>query len=140
MHLIEMEMNPEINFFCPMTGTPIYSKKGFTPSKATTFAFSVNSGEFEAIQPWVKEIWDRLFAAADDESSPTEVFEAFMKELEPEPTLVVFAFSSTGPWAITNHICFDFDYGSEEYRERAREATQRKRTSKKKKTSGRKRK
>jgi hypothetical protein len=135
MHLIEMEINPRITFFCPMTGAPVYSKKGFTPSKAMTFAYSPDVGEFEAIQPWAKKIWDQLFAAADDEFSPSDLFEAFMKQLEPEPTLVVFAFSSTGPWAITNYLCFDFDYGSDEYRERARESTHRKKRTTKKKPS-----
>jgi hypothetical protein len=131
MHLIEMEISPEIDFYCPMTGTQVYSKKGFTPSKAMTFAYSHNAGEFEAIQPWAKKIWDRLVASADEDSSSDELFEDFMNKLKPEPTLVVFAFSSTGPWTITSYLCFDFDYGSDEYRQRAREAAPRKKAAKK---------
>jgi len=131
MHLIEMEISPEIDFFCPMTGAPIYSRKGFTPSKAMTFAYSHNTGEFEVIQPWAKKIFDRLASTADEDSGSDELFDAFMNELKPEPSLVVFAFSSTGPWTITTYLCFDFDYGSEEYRERAREAKPRKKAQKK---------
>jgi hypothetical protein len=130
MHLIEMEISPETDFFCPMTGTQVYSKKGFMPSKAMTFAYSQNAGEFEAIQPWAEEIWDRIVSSADEDSSSDELFEAFVKELEAEPTLVAFAFSSTGPWTITTYICFDFDYGSEEYRERAQETAQRRKSAK----------
>lgn len=141
MHLIEMEVSPEADFFCPMTGTQIFSRKGFRRSKALTFAYSPNSSEFEVIQPWVKKIWDRLEAAAGEEGDPSEIFDQFLEELKKEPTLVTFVFTASGPWTITNYLCFDFDYGSDEFKERAKEnAPKKKKLAKaKKKKAGKKR-
>lgn len=113
MHMIEMEIDPEMTFFCPMTGKQVFGPNGFKASKAMAFVYSPDASDFEMIQPWAKKIWDSIESKASPDDMHEELFERFLAKLKKHPNLVTFVFSAAGPWAVTNYLCFDFCYGSE---------------------------
>jgi hypothetical protein len=112
MHLIEMEIDPEINFFCPMTGEPVFSPEGFQTSEAMTFAYSADAGEFEVIQPWAKKIWDAIESKASEDEMPEELFDKFLAKFKKHPNLVAFRFLCDGSFSSETLICFDFAHGT----------------------------
>jgi hypothetical protein len=113
MHMIEMEIDPEMNFFCPMTGKQVFGPDGFKPSKAMAFVYSPDASDFEMIRPWAKKIWDAIESKASEDDMHTELFERFLEKLQKHSNLVTFVFSAAGPWTVENYLCFDFAYGTE---------------------------
>jgi len=113
MHVIEMEIDTDMEFFCPITGKQVLGPDGFKASKATAFIYSPDASDFEMIQPWATKIWDAIESKASEEDMHEELFERFLEKLKKHCNLVTFVFSAGGPWSVTNYLCFDFAYGTE---------------------------
>lgn len=135
MHLIEMEIDPAMNFFCPMTGKPVFTEEGFQTSKAMAFAYSADAGEFEVIQPWAKKIWDSIEAKASDDDMPEDVFEKFLAKFTKHPHLVAFRFLCDGSFSNETLICFDFAHGTYDPDEEFKAKRPKRKTAKNKKVS-----
>lgn len=113
MHIVEMGVDPEKTFCCPMTGKQLFGPNGFQSSKAMAFVYSPDASDFAVIQPWAKKIWDATESKASEDDMHSDLFEQFLKKLKKHSNLVMFVFSADGPWTFTNYLCFDFAYGTE---------------------------
>ena len=138
MHLIEIEIDPEMTFFCPMTGKPVFTEEGFQTSEAMAFAYSADAGEFEVIQPWAKKVWDAIQSKASEEDMPEELFDRFLAKFKKHPHLVAFRFLSDGSFSSETLVCFDFAHGTYDPDEQPVQEQRPKRKSVKKKAARKK--
>lgn len=120
MQIIELDVDVDHRFYCPVTGQLILAPEDYSPSPATAFCLPPEAEDFDAMQPRLRKIWDKVRAeSGNEDAAPWELFEAFCKSLEHENHLVLFNLTShgmaCGPVCSTVHLCIDFAYGSEEY-------------------------
>lgn len=120
MQIIELEVAVEHRFYCPVTGQLILAPEEYTPSPATAFCLPPEAGDFDAMLPGLRKIWDKVQAESGEEDTmPWQLFEAFCKELEQHSNLVLFSLTThgmtCGPVSDTAHLCIDFAYGVGEY-------------------------
>jgi hypothetical protein len=120
MHVIELDVDVDHSFYCPVTGQLILAPEDYKPSPATAFVLPPEAEDFDAMQPRLRKIWDKVKAASDDEDpQPWQLFEDFCKELEHDENLVLFSLTShgmaCGPVSSTVHVCIDFAHGSEDF-------------------------
>jgi hypothetical protein len=86
MHVLELDVDVDHSFYCPVTGQLILAPEEYKPSPATAFVLPPEAEDFDAMQPGLRKIWDKVKAASDDEDpQPWQLFEDFCKELEHRP-------------------------------------------------------
>ena len=120
MHVIELDVDVDHSFYCPVTGQLILAPEEYKPSPATAFVLPPEAEDFDAMQPSLRKVWDKVKAASDDEhAAPWQLFEEFCKELGHRDSLVLFSLTShgmaCGPVCSTVHVCIDFAHGSEDF-------------------------
>jgi hypothetical protein len=120
MHVIELDVDVDHSFYCPVTGQLILAPEEYKPSPATAFVLPPEAEDFDAMQPRLRKIWDKVKAASDDKDpQPWQLFEDFCNELEHHSNLVLFSLTShgmaCGPVSSTVHLCIDFAHGSEDF-------------------------
>ena len=120
MNHIEMDIDDDFEFFCPMTGRIILGPEVFEPSAAMAFYFIPEAPDFQLLNEAYASILKPLLNedaqdAEDEYSVDHEVFDRFAQAILAEhPNLVLFSFTShgiaCGPVSSTVHICIDFAY------------------------------
>ena len=98
----------------------LFRSEEYKPSPATAFVLPPEAEDFDAMQPRLRKIWDKVKAASDEEDpQPWQLFEDFCKELEHHENLVLFSLTShgmaCGPVSSTVYLCIDFAHGSEDF-------------------------
>ena len=119
MHVVELDVDVDASFYCPVTGSLILAPEEYRPSPATAFCLPPEAEDFDSMVPELREIWSQVKSEANHEDAvPWELFEAFCKQLEHHSNLVLFSLTShgmaCGPVSSTVHVCIDFAYGSED--------------------------
>ena len=122
MQIMELDVDVDYRFYCPMTGQLIMAPEEYKPSPATAFVLLPEAEAFDAMLPGLQKVWDNVRAASEDEdAAPWQLFEDFCKELGHRSNLVLFSLTSNGmacgPVSSTVHLCIDFAHGSEDFDE-----------------------
>ena len=120
MHAIEIDVDVDHSFYCPVTGQLILAPEEYKPSPATAFVLPPEAEDFDAMQPQLRKVWDKGKAASDvEDAAPWQLFKDFCKELEHRENLVLFSLTShgmaCGPACSTVHVCIDFAHGGEDF-------------------------
>jgi hypothetical protein len=120
MHIIELDVDVDHSFYCPVTGQLILAPEEYKPSPATAFVLPPEAEDFDAMQPRLRKVWDNVKAASEDgDALPWQLFDDFCKELGHLDNLVLFSLTShgmaCGPVSSTVHLCIDFAHGSEDF-------------------------
>jgi len=66
MHVIELDVDVDHSVYCPVTGQLILAPEEHTPSPATAFVLPPEADDFDAMQPHLKKVWDKVKASSDD--------------------------------------------------------------------------
>lgn len=122
MQVVELDVDVEAPFYCPVTGQQIIFPEDYTPSPATAFCLPPDADDFADIKPGLRKIWEQVRTASGmEKAAPWELFGEFCKALEQHSNLVLFNLTShgiaCGPISDTVHLCIDFAYGAGEYDE-----------------------
>jgi hypothetical protein len=122
MQVVELDVDVDHRFCCPVTGQLILAPEEYAPSPATAFCLPPEAEDFDAMLPGLRRVWDKVrLASGEKNPAPWQLFEAFCKELEHHSNLVLFSFTThgmaCGPVCDTVHLCIDFAHGAEEYDE-----------------------
>lgn len=118
MKCIEFEIDDSFEFFCPMTGTPVFGEDSFEPSKATVFVYSPEAGCVESCDDATAKVWEEV-EEKEAESCDFDAWEQFKAKMSADnPYLVLFGFTSygmaCGPVSSTIYVCIDFAHRLEE--------------------------
>lgn len=123
MQIVEMDVDMDFSFFCPITGKQIIGPENVEASPATAFIFSPDANDFEYLTPELRPVWEAIVEGEgdDDEDLDGDHFERFREKVKDMPTFVVFSLTShgiaCGPVSSTVLIAIDFAYGGEEQNE-----------------------
>ena len=120
MQIIELDVDVDHCFFCPVTGKLILAPEEYAPSPATAFVLPPEAEDFDSMQPGLRRIWDKVRAdSGHEDAAPWELLEPFCKELDHEENLVLFNLTShgmaCGSVSSTVHLCIDFAHGSRNF-------------------------
>lgn len=121
---VELDIDDDFRFFCPMTGQLIYTAEEISPSPATLFACSPGFGReaFDSAREDMKALWEQVWDASDraraEGREPDDPYETFLARVQADHNVVVFAFSSEGmacgPLSSTSFLGIDFDHNASE--------------------------
>lgn len=120
MQIVNVEMDMDFSFFCPITGKLIIGPDFFEASPATAFVFSPEANDFDHLTPELRPVWEAIVEGDEDEDEDFDgdYFEKFREKVQNEPSLVLFKLRShgiaCGPVSSTVLIAVDFAYSSEE--------------------------
>lgn len=117
MQAVELDVDADHRFYCPVTGQLILAPEGYSPSPATAFCLPPEAEEFDAMLPGLRKIRDKVrLATSEGNPAPWELFEAICKELEHHSNLVLLSLTThgmaCGPVSDTVHLCINFAYGA----------------------------
>ena len=121
MKIIELNVDANANFYCPVTGHQILAPEEYMPSPATAFCLPPDADDFSDITPELQVVWDHVLAASGKaNAAPCQLWKQFCDALEHRNDLVVFALTSSGiacgPICSTVYLCIDFAHVADEDR------------------------
>lgn len=122
MQVIEVDVDAEAPFYCPVTGQQIIFLEDYAPSPATAFCLPPDADDFCDMKPGLRKIWDAVLASSGKSNpAPWELWPEFKKAMEKHSNLVVFALNThgmaRGPISDTVRLCIDFAYEKGEYKD-----------------------
>lgn len=120
MQVVELEVDVDHRFYCPVTEQLILAPEEYSPSPATAFCLPPEAEDFDAMLPGLRKVWERVrLASGEETAAPWQLFDEFRKELEHHSNLVLFSLTThgmaCGPVCDMVHLCIDFAYGAEDY-------------------------
>lgn len=115
MQIIELDVDVDHRFYCPVTGQLILAPEDYSPSPATAFCLPPEAEDFCDMRPDLREVWEKVLASSGKKNpEPWELLKPFCEALEQHKNLVVFAVTSygmtCGPVCSTVYLCIDFAY------------------------------
>ena len=126
MHVVELDVDVDADFFCPVTGHQILAPEDYSPSPATAFCLPPDADDFCDMKPNLRKIWSAVRkSSGKSKPAPWELWGEFCKALEQQRNLVAFALTShgmaCGPVCSTVYLCIDFAYNSQSHDEHGAE-------------------